>query len=364
MGMGAGQLSYEEDQRFFFEQLYKIIESESVDVIICAGDIYDSSVSNADAISLYNEVVNKICKELGKKFIVIAGNHDGAERISTYAQLLEGAGLYVKGRIEKEIKPVSIGNVDIYPIPFFNKDEVIAFNSDKRDDIRTPEQAMMVVCDGIRDKMDKSRINIVVAHAYIVGAALSDSDRSAKVGQASATSKDVFKGFDYVALGHIHRPQEINERLVYSGSPVKYSFGSEEKQQKRVVVIDTEDMLKKTIELNELHGRKTVRGTYDSIIGRSDFQNDYLCLEVTDRYATLELICELREKFPYLLEVNGKDYEIIAQSSSLSLEEIERLDDMQIMKKFFEDTFSKSPSDFQIELFEKALEDARKEELQ
>ena len=127
---------------------------------------------------------------------------------------------------------------------------------------------MKVVCDHIREEMDPSRFNIVVAHALIVSAELSESDRSARVGQASAVSKDVFEGFDYVALGHIHKPQMIDEHICYSGSPVKYSFGNEEGQQKGVVLIDTESSEIRTIPIQMLHDRKTVRGTYEEIIER------------------------------------------------------------------------------------------------
>ena len=121
-----------EDQRYFLEQLYAIIEEHAVDAVICAGDIYDSSVTNAEAIELYSSAITRICKELRKKMIVIAGNHDSGARLASGRELLEMAGLYVSGRIVKDIKPVSVGNADIYPIPFFNRDEVIAFFPDKK----------------------------------------------------------------------------------------------------------------------------------------------------------------------------------------------------------------------------------------
>ena len=253
------------DQQYFLEQLYSIIEEYDVDAVICAGDIYDSSVTNAEAIELYSSAITKICKELGKKMIVIAGNHDSGARLASGRELLEMAGLYVSGKIVKDIRPVSIGNADIYPIPFFNRDEVIAFYPDKKSEIPSQEAATKVLCDHIRESMDPSRVNIIVSHAFITSAELSDSDRAAQVGQATSVSKDVFDGFDYVALGHIHKPQAITETIRYSGSPIKYSFGAEETQVKQVLIYDTNSKEITSVALNMLHDRKSLSGTYEEI---------------------------------------------------------------------------------------------------
>ena len=91
-----------EDQQYFLEQIYSIIEKYAVDAVICAGDIYDSSVTNAEAIELYSSAITRICKELKKKMIVIAGNHDSGARLASGRELLEMAGLYVSGKIVKK----------------------------------------------------------------------------------------------------------------------------------------------------------------------------------------------------------------------------------------------------------------------
>lgn len=361
LGMSAGLKSLEADQRYFFEQLYEIIENENIDLVLCAGDVYDSSVSNADAIALYNEVTTKICVELGRKMIIIAGNHDGAARLASCRELLKKAGLYVTGRLIRDINPVIYGNAAIYPIPFFNKEEVCALFPELKKDITSQEKAMAVVCDEIRKKMDPAKINIVMSHSLIVNAELSESDRSARVGFATAVSKDVFEGFDYVALGHIHKPQKITETIRYSGSPVKYSFGTEEKQEKYVIVLDTETMEQKTILIKQLHDRKTVEGTYEEIMTREDLENAYLRLKVTDRYAGLELMSELQAKFPYLLEIYGKSLEEQGELSALTVEEIQTMDEIDIMKRFFEENFAYEPDNEQMELFREVMEWSEKE---
>lgn len=360
LGMSVGTGTLAGDQRFFLEQLYSIIE-EQADILLLAGDVYDSSVSNAEAISVYNEATTRICADMGKKMVVIAGNHDGAERLAACSELLKGAGLYVSGRLTREITPILAGNTAIYPLPFFNREEVIALFPEKSTEITSQEKAMKVVCDHIREEMDPSRFNIVVAHALIVSAELSESDRSARVGQASAVSKDVFEGFDYVALGHIHKPQMIDEHICYSGSPVKYSFGNEEGQQKGVVLIDTESSEIRTIPLRMLHDRKTVRGTYEEIIEREDLSEDYLRLYVSDRYAGLELLSALQQKFPYLLELYGKALEEGDGQTALTVGELQSLDEVDIMMRFCGENGGALPNEEQLSLFKEVLEWCEKE---
>ena len=361
LGMSVGTGTLAGDQRFFLEQLYSIIEEEQADILLLAGDVYDSSVSNAEAISVYNEATTRICADMGKKMVVIAGNHDGAERLAACSELLKGAGLYVSGRLIREITPILAGNTAIYPLPFFNREEVIALFPEKSTEITSQEKAMKVVCDHIREEMDPSRFNIVVAHALIVSAELSESDRSARVGQASAVSKDVFEGFDYVALGHIHKPQMIDEHICYSGSPVKYSFGNEEGQQKGVVLIDTESSEIRTIPIQMLHDRKTVRGTYEEIIEREDLSEDYLRLYVSDRYAGLELLSALQQKFPYLLELYGKALEEGDGQTALTVGELQSLDEVDIMMRFCGENGGALPNEEQLSLFKEVLEWCEKE---
>lgn len=361
-GMPLGTGSYAQDQRFFMEELYRVIREEQVDAVLCAGDVYDSSVTNAEAIALFDEVVTKLCRELGVHFVVIAGNHDSAARLSACRELLRAAGMHVTGKLERDIQPLHLGNGAIYSLPWFNRDEVIALFPEKKEEIRTLEDAFLVVCDHIRENMDKTKRNIILSHAFIVNAELSDSDRSAKVGFANAVSKDVFADFDYVALGHIHKPQMIAPHIRYSGSPLQYSFGGEETQEKGVVLVDTDTMTQTFLPIAPLRRRLTVKGTLAELTAREDLSDCYLRLEMTDRYAGLEIYHQLKETFPYLLELIGKSVTTDEECSSLSLEELETLDEMDIMRKFLAEVHSYIPTPEEEELFFRALEESEQEE--
>ena len=362
-GMNLGTGSYAEDQRYFLEGLYDLIRQEQVEALLLAGDIFDSSVVSAEAIGLYNEAMTRLCLELKIPVIAIAGNHDSAARLSSCRELLKGAGLHITGKIEKDPRPVLLedGTVAVYSIPFFTRDEVTALLPEKKGEIRNTESAMLVYCDHIREQMDKNRKNIVLSHSLIVGSELSESDRSARVGFATAVSKDVFAGFDYVALGHIHKPQAIENHIRYSGAPLKYSFGAEETQEKGVVLIDTETMDIRFIPIPLRRQRRSVTGTFEEIMAREDIREDYLRLYVTDRYAGLELIAALREKFPCLLEVYGKSLSEEGQLSALSVEELETLTEEDIMVKFLAENFSAEPTEAQLQLFREVLAWSREE---
>lgn len=363
-GMALGTGSYADDQRHFLRQLYDLIRREQVGAVLLSGDVYDSAVVNAEAIGLYNEAVTKICLDLNCRMIVIAGNHDSAPRLSSCRELLKGAGLHVTGRLERDMEPVLLdgGKVAVYSLPFFGKEEVTALFPEEKDKIRSQETAMMVVCDHIREIMDQNRKNIVLSHALIVNAELSESDRSARVGFATAVSKDVFAGFDYAALGHIHKPQVISGTVRYSGSPLKYSFGNEENQEKGVVLIDTDTMEQTFVVFPPLRERRTVEGTLEEILVREDIREDYLRLRVTDRYAGLDLVSQLRQQFPNLLEVYGMAISEGEAASSMSVEELKAMDETDIMEKFMAESFGYNLTPEQKELFQSVLQWSREED--
>ena len=363
-GMGVGTGNYEQEQRFFLQQLYDLIQKEQVEAVLLSGDVFDSSVTNAQAIELYNEAVTTLCQKLGVKLIVIAGNHDSAARLASCRALLKGAGMYVTGRLERDVEPVLLdgGKVAVYSLPFFSRDEVAALFPEKREQLRSAEMAMMVVCDAIRESMDPERRNIVLSHSLIVNAELSESDRSARVGFATAVSREVFREFDYVALGHIHKPQVISDHIRYSGSPLKYSFGNEESQEKGVVLLDTDTMEQRFVPLKPLRDRKTLEGTYEELIAREDVRDDYLRLYVTDRYAGMELLTDLRERFPYVLEVYGMGIAETDTLSALSVEQLQTLKEDDIMEKFMAENFGYNPTEEQQTLFREVLAWSREED--
>lgn len=361
-------ISYAADQKFFIEKICDIAVEHKVQAIMISGDIYDKSIVSREAIDLYNRAIEKMCLELGIPVLIIAGNHDGAERLSMLSELLKKAGLYVQGALTKEPAIVNFGDTDIFMLPWITTDKVKTIYEDEADNINSIEDAYQIVLDKYRECFIPGHKNILMSHAFIVNAETSVSDRAAEVGRATMVSAKVFDGFDYVALGHIHGPQQISEKIRYSGTPMPYSFGKEEKQQKSVTIIDTDSFRQEIVPLPTLNARNTIRGSYEELL-KADYDNKivdgYLRLEVTDTYVGIEAMSALRERYKNLLEIAGKSLEKEDAEITMTIEEYEQvqMDPQSVFGRFCEDILEEKPSDHLMSLFDKAVSLYEKEAL-
>lgn len=364
LGASDNDKSLVDDQKHFIDEICDIADKKDVDVILIAGDVYDRSVASAEAIKLYDYAMTRLCIEMHKQVLVIAGNHDSAERLSDCKSLLEKAGLHVYGAIEREPVVVSIKDTDFYMMPWFTEEKVKGLFPEKKDDIKSLTDAFRVVCDAAKETFTAGRKHIAVSHAFITNASLSDSERSAKiaaVGTALQVDANVFDGFDYVALGHIHGPQNINDTVRYSGTPMAYSFGREEKQVKSVTIIDTEKAEVSVEELHPLHVRISLEGTYDEIMGKEysdEVKNGYVKLKINDIYVGIETIAEIRKVFPNYIDISGKSYEGEDTGIRMTMEEFQKLEanPVEIFKSFCKDTIGDEPDEHLLKLFKECLE--------
>ena len=359
--------SAEEDQWHFIDQICDILTSRKIDAMILAGDVFDRSIASTEAISLYDRVMTRIAGELRVPVLCIAGNHDSAERLSQCSELLRRSGLYIAGALTKEPCAVSFEDADIYLLPWFSIEKARAVFPGDADRIRSMEDAYRVVCGELRQTFAPGKKHILVSHAFITNAETSTSDRAAEIGFATQVNMGVFEGFDYVALGHIHKPQEVAAAIRYSGSPMPYSFGKEEKQKKGVVILDTEDMSQEFVELKPLHARTTLKGGYDTLLNTDygeDVRNGYVRLEVTDSYVGLEAMALFNERFPNLIEVKGKDLDREDASITMSIEEFEkRVDDpVSVFRSYCEDILRAPAEEARLGRFSAAVENYMKEE--
>ncbi len=363
-----GGVSYADDQIYAIKNILKIASDEKADGILLSGDIFDKSVASSEAIHIYDEVMTEICVTMGIPVYAIAGNHDGAERISQCSELLKKSGLYIAGALEEKPVVINNGDTDIYLLPWISTDKAISVFPEKADEIRSLEDAYGVVLDTFRSSFIKGHKNILVAHAFIVNAETSVSDRAAEVGKASMIGSHVFKGFDYVALGHLHGPQKINDKIRYSGSPVPYSFGKEETQQKSVTIIDTDTWEQKVIPLPQLHKRSTLKGSFEELM-RADYEDDilkgYVKLEVTDSFIGMDSIAAFRERYANLLEISGKDIEKDDVSITMTVEEFEHADTdpQSVFSQYCKDMLEEEPNEHLKGLFAEALSEFEKEEI-
>lgn len=360
LGATEGEYDLLEDQYYFVDEICRIISERKVDAVLLAGDVYDRSVASAAAIRLYDYAMNRICREFNTKVLTIAGNHDSAERLSSCGQLLEKAGLYISGAAEQEPKVISFDDTEVFLLPWITEEKVRSLYPEERESIGSLTDAYRVVTSHMRDRFSPDKKHIVVSHAFITNSETSTSDRAAEIGFATQVSADVFDGFDYVALGHIHKPQDVSARIRYCGTPMPYSFGKEETQVKSVTLLDTETMAQEIIPLPLLHKRTTFTGTYEELLNLNcpeEEKNGYVRLNVTDTAIGLELLSKLKLVYPHPLVVSGKVYEGDETTITLTMEELEQMenDPRQVFKSFCREEMGEEATPHFVELFEKAV---------
>ena len=360
LGATEGEYDLGADQRFFIDEICRIIQERQVDAVLLAGDVYDRSVASAAAIRLYDYAMDRICRELNKNVLTIAGNHDSAERLSSCGSLLEKAGLHISGAARREPGVVLFDDAEVFLLPWITEEKVKSLYPEEKDRIASLTDAYRVVTDHMRAQFSPNKKHIVLAHAFITNAETSTSDRAAEIGFATQVSADVFEGFDYVALGHIHKPQNVNGHIRYCGTPMPYSFGKEESQEKSVTLLDTETMTTEIIPLPLLHRRKTFTGTFEELCDprcTEEEKNGYVRLHVTDTAIGLDLLAKLRSVYPHLLVVSGKVYEGDATTITLTMEELEQMenDPREVFRSFCREELGEEATPHFIELFEKAV---------
>lgn len=310
IGRQFHNVSLLEDQRHVLNQLVEHIENEAVHALVIAGDIYDRSVPPAAAVELLDEVLNRICNELGVPVLLIPGNHDSAERLRFGARQLRQAGLHIIGELNQINEPIKIVGrsleVHFYGIPY-NDPETVRnqFNVD----VSTHDEAHRYLAELIITAKSADAPSILISHCFIDGWDESDSERPLSIGGADRISYEAFAGFDYVALGHLHGPQHKGEAHIrYSGSILKYSF-SEQKQRKGVTLVEmAADGMKSAshLPLHPLRDMRILEGELNTLIeqAKTDPHNeDYLLVRLTDKHALLDPMGKLRQVYPNVLHI-------------------------------------------------------------
>lgn len=367
IGKSDGEQSLLKDQRYFIDSICAIAEEENIDAVIIAGDVYDRQIASSEAVNLYDYAMTKLCKGLRKKVMIVAGNHDSAERLSTCSDLLRSAGLYISGSLKRDPDRVSFDGVDLYLLPWFTTEKAKSVFPEQSDTIDSYEDAYKAVLNTIKSTFDTSKKHILVSHAFITDSETSTSDRAAEIGSATQVSASLFDGFDYVALGHIHKPQDVNSFIRYSGTPMPYSFGKEERQEKSVTVIDTDTLSREIISVPLLHKRTTISGTYEELLDAKcaeEVRTGYVRLEVTDSYIGLQTLSELKAVYPNMIEIQGKTYDSGDSTVTLTLEELRRIESepIEVFKQFCKDEIGEESDEHKIELFRQAIKETEEEQ--
>lgn len=363
LGATGGERDLWDDQKYFIDAICGIVREKRVDAVLLAGDVYDRSVPAASAIGLYDYAMNRLCGELGVKVLTIAGNHDSAERLASCAGLLDKAGLYLQGAAQREPRMVEFADSQVFFLPWMTEEKIKSLYPEERDGINDLTEAYRVAVNHMREKFIPGKHHLLLSHAFITNAETSTSDRAAEIGFATQVPASVFEGFDYVALGHIHKPQQVNPFIRYSGSPMAYSFGKEERQEKSVTLIDTAAMTQQVVPLPLLHRWTTLTDCYEALLAGEypeEIREGYVRLNVTDTAVGLDMLSRLRQVYPNALVVAGKTYDGEDTTITLTMEQLEQMesDPAEVFKSFCREEMGQEATDHFLQLFAQAVEEA------
>lgn len=300
-----------EDQAHVLEEFHAVVKESGAQAVLISGDIYDRAVPPTDAVELLNDTLDRLLLEAKVKVIMIAGNHDSAQRVGFASKLLEAQGLFVRGNLERDLKPIVLTDEfgPVYFQPFTYAEPALVRSVFGQSDVNDFDAAMaFVVQQGLQNIPSDCR-KVALAHAFIAGGVETDSERPLSVGGATNISAAHFKPFDYTALGHLHNPQQAGaENIRYSGSLMKYSF-DEAGQEKGIYVVDLDENGKIDLEKIKLQPKRDVcrvRGYFDDIVHNRELypaQDDYMSVELLDTQAILDVHGQLEKIYPNLMQV-------------------------------------------------------------
>ena len=315
IGKRVNGYSMIEDQRYVFEQVYKLIEEKGIETVIIAGDIYDRSIPSEEATELLDELLSKLIVDLKVRVVAVSGNHDSSTRLDFSSKILEKQGLYIVGEYKKLVNKVSIDNVDFYLMPYTDpstiRREYRELLGEREVTISTHDDVMKFITDEVKAVMDRDRINIAIYHGFVVGAGddpteieKEDSVKVLSVGGKEAVKEEYFLDFNYTALGHLHGCRRVkSEKVRYAGSPVKYSF-SETGQVKKFLIVDIDrDSLDidDDIRIDQKYDMVEVSGTLDEVMEAEIPKDSYLKVTLTEQ--TLDAMNKLRTKYSRIMEL-------------------------------------------------------------
>ena len=329
-----------EDQEYILLQILQIIDEVKPQAVLIAGDVYDKSVPSGEAVTLFDDFLFRL-SERHIPVLIISGNHDSPERLSFAGRLLEENQIYISPVYHGTITPVTLkddhGEVDFWLLPFIKPVHVRRFFPDEK--IESYSDACRVAVENMQ--LSEGHRNVLLTHQFVAGASTCDSEERS-VGGSDCVDAAVFEKFDYVALGHLHGPQNIgSNRIRYCGTPLKYSF-SEAGHHKSVTVVHLGEKGDLELELWPLrakHDLRTIRGTFEQVSSKSFYENtpvdDYLHITLTDEDDVPEAMGKLRMIYPNLMTMSYDNTRTRTNQMIGGAEDVQQKTKLELFEEFY-----------------------------
>jgi exonuclease SbcD len=350
-------------QEAFADQLINIVRDQKVDAVLVAGDIYDRSTPNAEAVSLADDIFARLIRE-GVQVIAISGNHDSAERLRFGSAAMAEAGLHIRAEhrlVSAMGIPITVTSrdgresVQVVPVPYIDPYRVEIVEGVER----LHHTMIAEVLKRNINAVGNPAHAIAMAHAFVAGGSSTESEKQLSVGGTDRVPLSVFDGFGYIALGHLHEPQEFGEgRLIYSGSPLSYSFSEQHDKSVRIIECGDREPTSSTITIDVGHRVLTLKDSLDSLLSSSQYdhtQGALLRIDVTDTTPILGLIDKVRERFTNVVQVRQLDIKRPEHNVDLYRPDGERKTPTDLINDYVTTTFEQTLNETQTSLIHNAL---------
>lgn len=355
------------DQKDILMQILDKIKAETPDAVIIAGDIYDRSIPSEEAVNLFDDFLFELAG-LDMKVLVISGNHDSAQRLGFGNRIIKNSGIYISSEFNRQnyssiIKPVVIsdeyGEVNFYLLPFVTPADVRLAVEDT--EIKGYTQAVKRVIDDMH--IDITKRNVLVSHQFITNSRTCDSE-TFSIGGTDNIDAEVFKLFDYVALGHLHGGQNVgNGNIRYCGTPLKYSF-SEVNHKKSITAVEIGQ--KGSLNISEiplakpLHDWRFIKGSFEQVL-QEKTTDDYIKAELTDGFEEINVIGRLREIFPNIMQLSYSCQKTYSDSEFAAKEDIKNISGAELFERFFKHQTNSELTEFQKNIVQEIFKETEEE---
>ena len=350
-----------EDQEYILNQILDIAKKEQVDVIVLAGDIYDRSIPSAEAVTLFDTFLTG-CVKAGITTMVISGNHDSPERLSFGEKLFEKNGLYIAGNFHGQIKKVELmdayGKVNFYLLPFVRPGQVGA---------KTEAEGVEKIIKEA-SSINKNERNVLITHYFVGGKdsvpETSESENIVYVGGIDMVSPTLFKDYDYVALGHIHKSQKIGQgNVYYSGTPLAYSFSEGSNKSVRIVELkNKEEISVKQVSLIPLREVRTIKGNLWELVKEEvaslENREDYIRAILTNEEALMEPMSVLRSVYPNAMEIVLERKKLATANQKEQIRNRQNKAGIELFQEFYQDVQDEELSEQQLQTAEEIMKAA------
>lgn len=326
------------DQKEMLKQLLEIAQEEKVDALVLAGDLYDRSVPPVEAIEVFNQFIIQANLKMQLPILAISGNHDSGIRLEAGAPWYSQTNFFLHTRLVQAFQPVELGDTQFFLLPYFEPIAARIYFQD--DSIHTIAEAMAKVIPEMEKNFLPDKQQVLVTHFFVAGSEKTESETKIEVGGLDSIPGGLLEKFDYVALGHLHNRNALQqEKMKYSGSPLKFSL-SEINQQKGFWIVDLPDLETTFREVEPLHEMRQVEASFEELMTPSFYAEinteDYLEILLKDRDIIPNMMNQLRQVYPRILSVdrvNGRK-ESLRKSS---YKELRQLSPQMLIENFFEE---------------------------